>query len=66
LAFAGEDGKVAAYLARQDTAYVWKDTDVAPETRQDIFTAVKVAQGKEAPRLVNLPFAAPKPREAGQ
>ncbi|MDB5105725.1 MAG: hypothetical protein JWP91_3414 [Fibrobacteres bacterium] len=63
LAFAGEDGKTAAYLARVDTGYAWREADLAPETRQDIFTALKVAQGKVAPQLVNIPFQAPKPVE---
>ncbi len=61
LAFAAEDGKTAAYLAKVDTGYAWRETDLTPETRQDIFTALKVAQGKVAPQLVNIPFQAPKP-----
>lgn len=64
LAFAAEDGKTAAYLAKVDTGYVWREADLTPETRQDIFTALKVAQGKVAPQLVNIPFQAPKPVEA--
>ena len=66
LAFAGEDGKMAAFLAKQDSGYAWQDKDLAPEIRQDIFTTVSVAQGKAAPQLVNLPFAAPKLKEAGR
>lgn len=66
LAFAGEDGKTAAYLAKVDTGYVWRDADLSPETRQDIFTAVQVAQGKVAPQLVRIPFQAPKPVEASK
>jgi hypothetical protein len=66
LAFAGEDGKTAAYLAKVDTGYVWRESDLTPETKQDIFTAVKVAQGKVSPQLVNIPFQAPKPVEAGK
>lgn len=66
LAFAGDDGKTAAWLAKADTGYVWHENDVPPETRNDIFTAVKVAQGKVAPQLVSLPFQAPKPTEAGK
>ncbi len=66
LAFAGEDGKTAAYLAKADTGYAWRETDLAPETKQDIFTAVKVAQGKVAPQLVNIPFQAPKPVEVAK
>jgi Protein of unknown function (DUF3450) len=66
LAFADENAKIAAYLSKEDSGYVWKDQDLAPETRQDIFTAVKVAQGKVAPQLVNIPFKAPKPVETGK
>jgi hypothetical protein len=66
LAFAGEDGKIAAYLAKADTGYAWRETDLTPETRQDIFTALKVAQGKVAPQLVNIPFQAPKPVEGAK
>jgi hypothetical protein len=61
LAFAGDDGKTAAWLAKTDTGYVWHEADVAPEVRDNIFTAVKVAQGKVAPQLVSLPFQAPRP-----
>ena len=63
LAFAGDDGKTAAWLAKADTGYVWHEGDISPEIRENIFTAVKVAQGKVAPQLVSLPFAAPKPTE---
>ena len=66
LAFSGEDGQRAAYLTKADTGYVWKDADLSPETREDISTAVKVAQGKMAPQLVRLPFTASKAKEGGQ
>lgn len=66
LAFAGDDGKTAAWLAKADTGYVWHETDVTPEDREGIFTAVKVAQGKVAPQLVSIPFQAPKPVEVGK
>lgn len=66
LAFAGDDGKTAAWLGKVDTGYVWHETDLTPESRNDIFTAVKVAQGKTAPQLVSIPFQAPKPVEAGK
>ncbi len=66
LAFADEEGKIAAYLSKEDSGYAWKEKDLSPETRQDIFTAVKVAQGKVAPQLVNIPFRAPKPVETGK
>jgi hypothetical protein len=66
LAFASEDGQRAAWLARSDSGYAWVDRDLAPETRADILAAVEVAQGKAAPRLVNLPFAAPPARPASE
>jgi hypothetical protein len=66
LAFADEEGKIAAYLSKEDTGYAWKDKELPPDTRQDIFTAVKVAQGKVAPQLVSIPFRAPKPVETGK
>jgi hypothetical protein len=60
LAFASEDGQHAAWLAKADTGYAWMDKDLTPEAKADIFTAVRVAQGKVAPQLVKIPFAAPK------
>ncbi len=60
LAFADEDGKIAAYITKNDTGYSWQDQNLSPEIKTEIFTAVKVAQGKVAPQLVNLPFKAPK------
>lgn len=66
LAFASEDGQRAAWLARSDSGYAWMDKDLAPETREAILTAVKVAQGKVAPQLVRLPFSAPRAREGAQ
>jgi len=66
LAFAGDDGKTAAWLAKADTGYVWHEADVSPEIRENIFTAMKVAQGKVAPQLVSLPFQAPKLVEGGK
>ena len=66
LAFASEDGQRAAWLAKGDTGYVWMDKDLPQQVKQDIFTAVSVAQGKVAPQLVRLPFAAPAARTAGE
>lgn len=63
LAFASEDGLNAAWLARTPAGYVWNDKDLTPEVKNDILTAVKVAQGKTAPQLVRLPFSAPKAQE---
>jgi len=64
MAFAGEDGQTAAYLAKSDSGYAWVDQELPPQLRKEIFTAAQVAQGKVAPQLVNLPFMAPKAREA--
>lgn len=67
LAFASEDGRTAAFLARDaGGAWSWKDADLSPEVKADIMTAVKVAQGKVAPQLVKLPFQAPKVVEAAK
>jgi uncharacterized phage infection (PIP) family protein YhgE len=66
LAFAGEDGQTAAYLAKSDSGYAWMDKDLPAQTRRDIATAAQVAQGKVAPQLVSLPFQAPKIREVGK
>ncbi len=67
MAFASEDGRTAAFLARTGDAggYAWRDSDLSPETKADIMTAVQVAQGKVAPQLVKLPFEAPGARPAG-
>lgn len=66
LAFAGEDGQYAAYLTKPDSGYAWVDKDLPDALRRDVLTAAQVAQGKVAPQLVNLPFLAPKVKEAGQ
>lgn len=66
LSFAAEDGTVIGYLAKSDSGFAWRDSDLSPDTRQDILTAVKVAQGKTAPQLVNLPFLAPKLKVGGK
>ena len=65
MAFADDEGKVTAFLTKEDVTkegagYVWKDRDLEPKTREDILTAIKVAQGKVAPQLVSIPFKAPK------
>jgi hypothetical protein len=66
LAFAGEDGQAAAYLAKSDTGYTWMDKDLPPDLKRNIFTAASVAQGKVAPQLVNIPFQAPRAKETGK
>ena len=58
--------KAAAWLAKGDTGYAWMDKDLPQQVKEDIFTAVSVAQGKVAPRLVSLPFAAPAARSADE
>jgi hypothetical protein len=55
MAFSSNDGKTQAYLARTASGYVWRDEDLPSEIRNAISEAVRVAQGKEAPRLVPLP-----------
>ena len=55
MAFASTDGKTQAYLAKTSTGYVWRDKDLSSAVSKSIGEAVRVAQGKEAPRLVPLP-----------
>jgi hypothetical protein len=55
MAFSSTDGKVQAYLAKTPAGYVWRDADLSAETRASIVEAVRVAEGKESPRLVSLP-----------
>ena len=45
-------------LTHQDSAYVWKDQDVAAEIRPALQNAIKVAEGKVSPELVKLPIQA--------
>lgn len=66
LAFASEDGQRAAWLAKTESGYAWMDKDLPQQVKQDIFTAVSVAQGKVAPQLVRLPFSAPVAKAAGE
>ncbi len=55
MAFSSTDGKVQAYLAKTPDGYVWRDEGLASDARSSIRSAVSVAQGREAPRLVPLP-----------
>ena len=55
MAFSSTDGKVQAYLAKTPSGYVWRDKDISSAVSKSISEAVRVAQGKEAPRLVALP-----------
>jgi hypothetical protein len=55
MAFSSSDGKTQAYLAKTPAGYVWRDKNVPPTVSKSIAEAVRVAQGKEAPRLVALP-----------
>jgi hypothetical protein len=55
MAFSSSDGKLQAYLAKTPAGYVWRDKDVSDAVAKSIAEAVRVAQGKEAPRLVALP-----------
>jgi TolA-binding protein len=55
MAFSSTDGKQQAYLAKTPAGYVWRDEDLAGDIKGSIRSAVSVAQGREAPRLVPLP-----------
>lgn len=55
MVFSSNDGQVQAYLARENGAYVWREDGLSSDVRGSIRTAVSVAQGREAPRLVPLP-----------
>lgn len=55
MAFSSTDGKQQAYLAKTPDGYVWRDEDLGGDARGSIRSAVSVAQGREAPRLVPLP-----------
>ncbi len=55
MAFSSTDGKQQAYLAKTADGYVWRDEELSGDIRSAIRSAVNVAQGKEAPRLVPLP-----------
>ena len=55
MAFSSVDGKVQAYLAKTPAGYVWRDKGLSSDVSRNIAEAVRVAQGKEAPRLVALP-----------
>jgi hypothetical protein len=59
MAFSSTDGKVQAYLAKTGNGYVWRDKDLSPEIEKAISEAVRVALGKEAPRLTPLPVEVP-------
>jgi TolA-binding protein len=55
MAFSSNDGKQQAYLAKTAEGYVWRDEALTADTRSSIRSAISVAQGREAPRLVPLP-----------
>jgi TolA-binding protein len=55
MAFSSSDGKQQAYLAKTGEGYAWRDEDLPGDIKSSIRSAVNVAQGKEAPRLVPLP-----------
>lgn len=55
MAFSSTDNKVQAYLAKTPDGYVWRDAGLPSSVSNAIAEAVRVAQGKEAPRLVPLP-----------
>ncbi len=66
LAFASEDGKRMAYLAKTDSGYAWRSDDLESSVKENILLAFQVAQGKVAPQLVPLPVEAPWKKEAPQ
>lgn len=55
LVFSSTDGQLQAYLAKTGAGYAWREEGLSSEVRNSIRTAVNVAQGREAPRLVPLP-----------
>ena len=55
MVFSSSDGQQQAFLAKTPDGYVWRDDGLTSETRTAIRSAVNVAQGREAPRLVPLP-----------
>jgi hypothetical protein len=55
-AFVSLDGQTVAYLVKSDSAYQWVDTNLQMALRQNIKTAVKIAEGKSAPELVLMPL----------
>ena len=55
MVFSSSDGGVQAWLAKTPEGYAWRDENLTAETKSAIRSAVSVAQGREAPRLVPLP-----------
>gem|GEM_PF-1479997 len=74
LGFLSQDGQLAALIRSDSTrGYRWEDNDIAPAIRTAFAEAIRVAQGKETPRLVSLPvrvgglnLRTPPPAKAGQ
>jgi len=56
LAFASEDGKMAALLGKEGENYTWQDQKLSAGIKAHIAEAIRVAQGKEAPKLVAMPI----------
>jgi cell division FtsZ-interacting protein ZapD len=56
LGFISQGGEVGALLAKRGSEFQWLDSELPPETRQALAASVRVAQGKESPRLVGLPI----------
>jgi Protein of unknown function (DUF3450) len=55
LGFISQDGELGALLSRQGKDYLWLDSELNADVRASLASAVRVAQGKESPRLVGLP-----------
>lgn len=56
MVFSSNDDQFQAYLARTADGYAWREDGLSADTRRSIRSAVNVAQGREAPRLVPLPI----------
>lgn len=67
MVFSSSDGRLQAFLARTPGGYAWRDDGLSSDVRTAIRSAVNVAQGREAPRLVPLPveIAAAAPAKGG-
>ncbi len=63
LAYVSLDGNTVAYQTIENQSYVWHDKDLNLELKQNIKTALAVAQGKAAPSLVLLPIQQPSKGE---
>ncbi len=56
LAFISQDARVGALIVRNEGKYDSLDSELTPKVLDALSAAVRVAQGKESPRLVGLPL----------